>query len=70
MDGFVAAKQEGLLEAYNSPNYANLLDQAKYKDADNQYVGHLRRLAGLLHQQGLAGQEPRRDGRRSRGTTC
>ena len=39
MDGFVAAKQDGLLEAYNSPNYANLLDQTKYKDADNQYSG-------------------------------
>ncbi len=39
MDSFVAAKQEGLLEPYNSPNYGNLLDQAKYKDVDNQYAG-------------------------------
>lgn len=39
MDSFVAAKQEGLLEAYNSPNYVNLIDPAKTKDPDNQYVG-------------------------------
>ncbi|MBU0495830.1 MAG: ABC transporter substrate-binding protein [Chloroflexi bacterium] len=39
IDSFVAAKQEGLLEAYNSPNYVNLLDQTKYKDVDNQWVG-------------------------------
>lgn len=39
IDSFVAAKKEGLLEAYNSPNYKNLLDQAKYKDADNYWVG-------------------------------
>lgn len=39
IDSFVAAKQEGLLEPYNSPNYANLLDQTKYKDAENYWVG-------------------------------
>jgi len=39
MDSFVAAKQEGLLEPYDSPNYGNLLDPAKSKDVDNQYVG-------------------------------
>lgn len=39
IDSFVAAKQEGLLEAYNSPNYKNLLDQTKYKDPDNYWVG-------------------------------
>jgi iron(III) transport system substrate-binding protein len=39
IDSFVAAKGEGLLEAYNSPNYKNLLDQKKYKDADNYWVG-------------------------------
>jgi iron(III) transport system substrate-binding protein len=39
MDSFVAAKQEGLLEAYDSPNYKNLLDPAKFKDPDNYYVG-------------------------------
>jgi iron(III) transport system substrate-binding protein len=39
IDSFVAAKEEGLLEAYNSPNYKNLLDQKKYKDADNFWVG-------------------------------
>jgi iron(III) transport system substrate-binding protein len=39
IDSFVAAKGEGLLEAYDSPNYKNLLDQTKYKDADNYWVG-------------------------------
>ena len=39
IDSFVAAKGEGLLEAYDSPNYQNLLDQTKYKDADNYWVG-------------------------------
>ncbi len=39
IDSFVAAKQEGLLEAYNSPSYKNLLDQAKYKDAENYWAG-------------------------------
>jgi iron(III) transport system substrate-binding protein len=39
IDSFVAAKQEGLLEPYDSPNYKNLLDQAKYKDAENYWVG-------------------------------
>ncbi|MBN1140163.1 MAG: ABC transporter substrate-binding protein [Anaerolineae bacterium] len=39
IDSFVAAKGEGLLEAYNSPNYKNLLDQAKYKDPDNYWAG-------------------------------
>jgi iron(III) transport system substrate-binding protein len=39
IDSFVAAKQEGLLEPYDSPSYKNLLDLQKYKDADNQWVG-------------------------------
>jgi iron(III) transport system substrate-binding protein len=39
IDSFVAAKAEGLLEPYDSPNYKNLLDQAKYKDSDNHWVG-------------------------------
>jgi len=39
IDSFVAAKQEDLLEAYDSPNYKNLLDQTKYKDAENYWVG-------------------------------
>jgi iron(III) transport system substrate-binding protein len=39
IDSFVAAKQEGLLEPYNSPNYRNLLDPAKYKDSENYWVG-------------------------------
>ncbi len=39
IDSFIAAKAEGLLEPYNSPNYKNLLDQKKYKDPDNTWVG-------------------------------
>jgi iron(III) transport system substrate-binding protein len=39
IDSFVAAKQQGLLEAYDSPSYANLLDQTKYKDKDNAWAG-------------------------------
>jgi iron(III) transport system substrate-binding protein len=39
IDSFVAAKGEGLLEAYDSPNYVNLTDPAKMKDVDNQWVG-------------------------------
>lgn len=39
IDSFIAAKAEGLLEPYNSPNYKNLLDQKKYKDADNTWAG-------------------------------
>jgi iron(III) transport system substrate-binding protein len=39
IDSFVAAKGEGLLETYESPNVANLTDPAKMKDVDNQWVG-------------------------------
>jgi iron(III) transport system substrate-binding protein len=39
IDSFVAAKEAGVLEAYDSPNYKNLLDAAKYKDPDNYWVG-------------------------------
>ncbi len=39
LDSFVAAKGMDLLEKYDSPNYKNLLDQTKYKDPDNTWVG-------------------------------
>jgi iron(III) transport system substrate-binding protein len=39
IDSFVAAKAEGLLEQYDSPNYGNLRDQVKFKDADNHWAG-------------------------------
>lgn len=39
VDSFVAAKGQGLLEPYNSPNYKNLLDDKKFKDAENYWVG-------------------------------
>jgi iron(III) transport system substrate-binding protein len=38
-DGFVAAANDGLLEAYDSPNMANLRDQDLYKDAENRWAG-------------------------------
>ena len=39
IDSFISAKKDGLLEAYASPNYKNLRDQAKFKDADNYWAG-------------------------------
>ncbi len=39
IDSFIAAKAEGVLEPYDSPNYVNLVDPAKTKDPDNQWVG-------------------------------
>lgn len=39
IDSFVAATQEGLLEAYDSPNMANLANQELYKDPDNYWAG-------------------------------
>lgn len=39
IDSFVTAKGKGLLETYVSPNFANLRDPVKMKDADNQWVG-------------------------------
>ncbi len=39
VDSFVAAKEAGVLEAYNSPNLKNLRDQKLYKDAENYWAG-------------------------------
>jgi len=39
IDSFVAAKEKGLLEAYDSPNYGNIRDPELMKDVDNQWVG-------------------------------
>jgi iron(III) transport system substrate-binding protein len=39
IDSFVAAKEEGLLEQYNSPNAGNIVDATKMKDADNYWAG-------------------------------
>jgi iron(III) transport system substrate-binding protein len=39
IDSFIAAKQEGLLEAYSSPNLANLIDAKLMKDPDNYWAG-------------------------------
>lgn len=38
-DSFIAAKEAGVLEAYDSPNMANLIDPAKAKDPDNFWAG-------------------------------
>lgn len=39
IDSFIAAKQEGLLEAYDSPNLVNLREPDKMKDVDNFWAG-------------------------------
>jgi len=39
IDSFVAAKEKGLLERYDSPNYGNIREPELMKDADNQWVG-------------------------------
>ncbi len=39
VDSFIAAKEAGVLEPYDSPSYANLLDPSKTKDPDNTWAG-------------------------------
>jgi len=39
VDSFIAAKEAGVLEPYESPNAANLIDPAKAKDPDNAWAG-------------------------------
>ena len=39
IDSFIAAKAEGLLEAYDSPNLVNLIDPTIMKDPDNFWAG-------------------------------
>lgn len=39
IDSFIAAKQEDLLEAYDSPNLANLINPDLMKDPDNFWAG-------------------------------
>jgi iron(III) transport system substrate-binding protein len=39
IDAFIAAKAEGLLEAYNSPNLANLRDPQRMQDPDKYWAG-------------------------------
>jgi iron(III) transport system substrate-binding protein len=39
IDSYVAARQEGLLQAYDSPNYINLRNQVKFKDPENYWAG-------------------------------
>jgi iron(III) transport system substrate-binding protein len=38
-DSFIAAKQAGVLEKYDSPNFGNLIDPVLAKDADNTWAG-------------------------------
>ena len=38
-DSFIAAKAAGVLERYDSPNFANLIDPDKAKDPDNTWAG-------------------------------
>jgi iron(III) transport system substrate-binding protein len=39
VDSFIAAKNEGLLEQYDSPNYANLLNPEMMADPDKHWAG-------------------------------
>src|SRR5574338_952510 len=39
IDGYVAGKDAGVLEAYDSPNFKNLINQDLYKDPDNFWAG-------------------------------
>jgi iron(III) transport system substrate-binding protein len=39
IDSYVSAKESDVLEAYASPNHANLIDPAKSKDSDNYWAG-------------------------------
>lgn len=39
IDSFVSAKAQGLLEQYDSPNFANIRNPELMKDADNYWVG-------------------------------
>jgi iron(III) transport system substrate-binding protein len=39
IDTYIAGKEEGLFDAYDSPNLKNLLNQELYKDADNYWAG-------------------------------
>jgi len=39
IDSFVAAKKEGLLDQYRSPNAANLIDPKLMKDPDDYWIG-------------------------------
>jgi iron(III) transport system substrate-binding protein len=39
IDSFIAAKTEGLLEAYSAPNLANLIKPALMKDPDDYWAG-------------------------------
>ncbi len=39
IDSFIAAKEEGLLEAYDSPNLGNIKDPNLMRDPDNQWAG-------------------------------
>jgi len=39
IDTYIAGSNEGMFEAYESPNVKNLLDQEKYQDPDNFWSG-------------------------------
>jgi len=39
IDGYVAGKEAGVLDPYDSPNLKNLIDQNLYKDTENYWAG-------------------------------
>ncbi|MBP7963098.1 MAG: ABC transporter substrate-binding protein [Caldilineaceae bacterium] len=58
VDSFVAAKNEGLMEQYNSPNMANIKDQTLMKDADNYWAGVYVGSLGFITNQNFLDANP------------
>ena len=54
----VAAKEEGLLEAYDSPNLDNIKDQNLMRDPDNQWVGIYVGSLGFATNQNFLDENP------------
>jgi len=58
IDSFVAAKEKGLLEAYDSPNYKNIRNPELMKDVDNQWVGVYVGSLGFATNKNWLGEHP------------
>ena len=58
IDSFVAAKQEGLLEPYDSPNMANVMNPDLAKDADNAWAGAYSGSLGFATNQNWLAENP------------
>ena len=58
IDSFVAAKEAGILEAYDSPSYENLIDQNLYKDSENFWAGIYVGTLGFCTNENWLAQNP------------